>query len=471
MSRHPHTLTGFAAAITLALAGCAAPPQAPGPGVAAPERFAVQPVGTSGSALTTTPATLAQAFTPAAPLQALVDEVLAQNRDLRAAAARVRQADALAQAQGAQALPSASLNAGASRNRGPDSSGQVPTRNAFSVGTAAAWEIDLWGRLGASTQAAQADARSAARDRDAAQLSLSAQALRLQFELLGLGQRLQLAQETLQVQRQVLRLVKARADAGRATALDAARAQSLVSSTEASVPALRNQACLTRLRLDVLRGQAPADCALADTDPVAPMPLPQLLDLGRLANPAELLAQRPDVQAAAERAQAAAARAQVAWAQRWPSLRLSGQIGWSADTGSALFKNASLVHSLGAALNWNWLDFGQRRAESDAARAGFDAAVAQAEQAQLSALEDAQASLFSLRDVELQAAAQAQAANAATQARKLAAARFDAGVADFFSLLDAERERLAAQDRAIQLQVARANALLAVHQAFAARLN
>jgi outer membrane protein TolC len=96
--------------------------------------------------------------------------------------------------------------------------------------------------------------------------------------------------------------------------------------------------------------------------------------------------------------------------------------------------------------------------------------VANAEQAQLLALEDAQAALDTLRDTEQQAVAQAAAAEATTRARDLALKRFDAGVSDFFSLLDAERERLAAQDRLIQLQASRATALVAVHKAFAAKL-
>jgi len=451
-------------ALAVVLAGCAAPGLSQGPAALAPAAFVQLPPVSSGAA------TMTAAFSDSAQLRRVVDEVLANNRDLRAAAARLKQAEALADAAGARRLPSVSAGANASRQRAPNDLGQFRDFNSYGVNATAGWEVDLWGRVAATAQAAGYDAQSAALDRDAAQLSLAATALNLQAQLIGLGHRLKLAKETLLVQNQVLELVKARVGAGRGTAVDQARAEALVAQTSASVPALRNAACLTRLQLDVLRGQPPADCDKADSDPLPPMPEPRLVSLGTLPDPAVLLAQRPDVKAAAVRAQAAAARAQVAWAARWPTLGLTGQIGWSAGSSGDLFKSATQIHSLAGALNWNFLDFGARKSEETAARAGFDAAVAAAEQAQLTALQDAQGSLSTLRESEQQTAAQATAAEASQRARDLALKRYEAGVTDFYALLSAEQERLAAADALIQVQTIRATALLGVHKAFAAKL-
>lgn len=450
------------------LAGCAAPGLSQGPQNLAPASFAQLPV--LDAAANPGAATMTAAFVDSAQLQRVVDEVLANNRDLRAAAARLRQAEALADAAGARRLPSVGANASASRQRAPNDQGVFNTFSSYGVNATAGWELDLWGRASSTAQAAGYDAQGAALDRDAAQLSLAGAALNLQAQLIGLGHRLKLAKETLVVQNQLLDLVKARVGAGRGTALDQARAEALVAQTATTVPALRNAACLTRLQLDVLRGQPPADCDKADSDPLPAMPEPRLISLGQLPDPAGLLAQRPDVKAAAVRAQAAASRANVAWAARWPSLGLSGSIGWSSGRAEDLFKSATRVNSLAAALNWNFLDFGARKAEESAARAGFDAAVASAEQAQLTALQDAQGSLSTLRETELQATSQAAAADATLRARDLAFKRYDAGVTDFYSLLNAEQERLTAQDALIQVQTGRATALLAVHKAFAARL-
>jgi NodT family efflux transporter outer membrane factor (OMF) lipoprotein len=458
-------LTPLAAAAALAaLAGCAAPGLSQGPANLAPAQFAQLPPSTAGAA------TMTAAFVDSAQLQRVVDEVLANNRDLRAAAARLKQAEALATAAGAQRLPTVGLGASASRQRAPDQQGVFRNFNSYGVNATAGWEVDVWGRAAANAQAASYDAQSAALDRDAAQLSLAGTALNLQTQLIGLGHRLALAKETLGVQNQLLDLVKARVGAGRGTSLDQARAEALVAQTSASVPALRNAACLVRLQLDVLRGQPPADCDKADSDPLPAMPEPRLVSLGTLPDPAALLAQRPDVKAAATRAQAAASRAHVAWAARWPSIGLTGQIGWSAGAAGDLFKSATQVHSIAGALNWNFLDFGARKAEESAARAGYEAAVAAAEQAQLTALQDAQGSLSTLRETELQAAAQAAAADATARARDLALKRYQAGVTDFYALLTAEQDRLAAADALIQVQTQRAAALLGVHKAFAARL-
>ncbi|WP_457420062.1 efflux transporter outer membrane subunit [Roseateles sp. P5_E7] len=455
-------LTLLAAAAMLA--GCAAPGTFQGPADLPPVQFTQLPPSASGAAQMTA------AFVDSAELQRVVDGVLAHNRDLRAAAARLKQAEALADAAGARRLPSAGVGASASRQRAANDQGQYSTFNSYGVNANAGWEIDLWGRAAATAQAAGYDAQSAALDRDAAQLSLAGTALNLQTQLIGLGHRLKLAKETVTVQNQLLDLVKARVGAGRNTALDQARAEALVAQTSASVPALRNAACLVRLQLGVLLGQPPADCEKADSDPLPAMPEPRLISLGTLPDTAGLLAARPDVKAAALRAQAAASRAQVAWAARWPSIGLSGSIGWSTGRAEDLFKSATRVGSVAAALNWNFLDFGARAAEERAARAGFDAAVAGAEQAQLVALQDAQGSLSTLRETELQAVSQAAAAEATLRARDLALKRYEAGVADFYSLLNAEQERLAAQDALIQVQTGRATALLAVHKAFAARL-
>ena len=458
------TPLALAAAAAALLAGCAAPGLGDGPKNLAPATFTQLPPASPGAA------TMTAAFVDSAQLQRVVDEVLASNRDLRAAAARLKQAEALADAAGARRLPSASAGASASRQRAANDQGVYNNFNSYGVNATAGWEIDLWGRVAATAQAAGYEAQGAALDRDAAALSLAGTALNLQTQLIGLGHRLKLAKETLVVQNQLLDLVKARVGAGRGTALDQARAEALVAQTSASVPALRNAACLTRLQLDVLRGQTPADCDKADSDPLPAMPEPRLISLGTLPDPAGLLAARPDVKAAAVRAQAAAARAQVAWAARWPTLGLTGQIGWSSTKAGDLFKSGTQVHSIAAALNWNFLDFGARRAEETAARAGFDAAVAAAEQAQLTALQDAQGSLSTLRETEQQAVSQAAAADATQRARELALKRYEAGVTDFYALLNAEQERLAAQDALIQVQTQRATALLAVHKAFAARL-
>jgi len=411
-----------------------------------------------------------QAFSPREPLQALVQTTLANNLDLRAAAARVAQARALADAAGAARLPQGGSGASLERARTPQSGGGHATATGYAVsGFDLSWEIDLWGGVAAGSRAAGLSADAIALQRDALHLSLAAEAIRLHLEAETLALRLQLARDNLVVQRQVMQLIQARFDAGRSTALDRERAAALLATTEASVPALQRAACNARLALDVLQGRAPQPDGCDTPARALPEPLPR--NLGAIPAPEQLLQRRPDVRAAELAAQAAGAAVQQAYANRWPKLSLSGGIGWSASSASSLLKSASQSASVAAALRWDWLDFGARRAEQTAAEAGFQAAVAQAQAAQLAALQDTQSALIGLARVEEQVVAQRRATEAAARAQGLARARFEAGIADFLQMLDAERERLAAQDALIQAEQARATALLSLHKALAGPLD
>jgi outer membrane protein TolC len=166
----------------------------------------------------------------------------------------------------------------------------------------------------------------------------------------------------------------------------------------------------------------------------------------------------------------ASAQLQQAVANRLPRLAFTGQLGWSAGKLGDLIKSGSLVSSLGGSLSWTWLDFGARKAEQTAAEAALEAALQEAQAVQLAALEETQSALQSLARIEEQVLAQRRAADASSRAQSLALVRFNAGISDFLPLLDAERERLSAQDRLIQTEVARAVGLLAVHKALAGPL-
>ena len=133
-----------------------------------------------------------------------------------------------------------------------------------------------------------------------------------------------------------------------------------------------------------------------------------------------------------------------AWAARWPALSLVGNIGWSAAQTGDLFKNSSLVGNLGATLNWQWLDFGQRKAEEGAARAGYEAAVAAAEQASSWRCKTPRPASIPCVMSSSKPRFKPPPLKPAPRPRA-GLKRYEAGVSDFFNLLDAERERLAAQ--------------------------
>jgi outer membrane protein, multidrug efflux system len=446
--------------VCAALAACASAPPTSAPATAAPEQFA-QAANTEAQPV----AEFWRAFNDAA-LDSLINEALAANHDLRVAAARVAEAQAIA--AGAQSLgrPTLDLSAGANRSRSSDSSGRPGTRNAFDVGAAAAWEVDLLGRAATERRFAQSNVDAALAQRRGVQVSVAAEVARGYFELRGLQEQLRVTRLDLGTQREALKLVEARLSVGRGTALDTERARVLVEGTAAAIPLLETQLARTRMRLAVLSGRVPSalDARLAEQQPLPALPATPLAAIG---TPQTLLQRRPDVAAAAQLLRGAGEQTLIARSRLWPTVTLSGSLGLNAGRIADLGDAGSFVASLGANLLWSVLDNGQRRSQIDAADARREAALAQFEQAVLVALEDTEGALVAYTRSQQRTDNLFAAAKAAEAAAKIARARFDAGAIDFLAVLDAERELLSARDRLAQGQTNAAVALVGVYRALA----
>ncbi len=397
-------------------------------------------------------------------LDALVAEALQANSDVRLALARVQEARALARLAGAGDTPAVGLGASAARVRSPDGNGGSRTGNEFGAGLEASWEIDLFGRRGEEKRAALADLRAGEAQVLATRLLVAGDVARYYFELRGLQERLRVARESLQTQQEALKLVKARQDAGRGTALDTERATALVLGTEASVPALELQLLLTRQRIAVLLGQQP-QALDARLGAVKALPGLGTLQLASIGSPEQLLRRRPDLIAAEQQAAAAAARVGQAHKARFPSLTLSGTLGVNAGRLGDLGNSAAFVYNLGAQLAYSLLDGGANSARVDAAQARYQAALVQYDRAVLLALEDTEGALAGYTRYQQQAQSLFGAAVAAEKAAEIARGRFSAGVSDFLAVLDAERERLSARERLAQAQTAAAVSVVSVYKA------
>ncbi len=446
--------------LAASLAACATAP-APAPRtIAAPAAFA-QATATAAEPV----AEFWRAFGDA-ELDALIRDALAANTELRIAAARVAEARALAQGTEGLGRPSLDATVGANRIRERDSDGNADTFNAVGVGLAAKWEIDLFGRIAGEQRAASANLLATEALQRAAQVSVAAEVARNYFELRGLQEQLRVTRLDLGTQREALKLVQARLDVGRGTALDTERATVLVEGTAAGVPALETALARTRMRLAVLTGTGPAtlDARLAEQKPLPGLPATPLAAIG---SPQTLLARRPDVAAAEAQLRAAEARTGSARAALYPSLTLSGTLGLNAGRVGDLGDSASFAYNLGASLLWSLIDHGQRRSQVAAADARRDAALAQFDQAVLAALEETEGALVAFTRAQQRTEHLFAAAQAAEGAAKIARARFEAGTIDFLALLDAERELLLARDRLAQGQTAAATGLVAVYRSLA----
>ncbi len=399
-----------------------------------------------------------------ADLDALINEALAANRDIQVTAARLREVRALQRLASVGDRPVVGTSASVARLRTADGQGGNDEGNAFGLGLDARWEWDLFGRRANEKTAAAALVRSGEAALQGSRLAVAAEVARQYFELRGLQERLRVARESLVTQREALKLVQGRLEAGRGTALDTERARALVFSTEAAVPALELALTATGHRIAVLRGQAPGgvDARLAT---VKPLPGLQAIALDAIGSPQSLLRRRPDLIAAEEQAVAAAANVGVAYKARYPRITLGGTLGLNAGRLSDLGSAASFVYNLGASLAYSVFDNVAIDEQTEAAAARELAAVRAHEAAVLVALEETETALASYTRTQQQAASLFQAAQAADKASELARARFAAGVSDFLAVLDAERERLAARERLSLAQTAAAVSVVSVYKA------
>lgn len=426
-------------ALTAALAACSTVAPAPGAAVPAldlPASWrAPAPADTPEDTLSGT--TWAGFADPLLPQ--LVDEALAANLDLRAATAALARARALrdlaAASQGVQ------LGSGASAARNRNAAG---TGNSLRVGLDASWEVDVFGANAAATAAAQADADAAAATLQATRLQVAAETALAYVQWQGVRQQLRAAESSLASQQQTLALVQAKVKAGLAGTLELETANAVLEQARARVPALRQTLTQDEHALAVLLGLPPA--ALGARLAQAPASLPLVPELPRLAVPAQLLQRRPDLRAAELKATSALATLAQQQAARKPSFSISGSLALQAATLSALGGSGALLAGVASAVNWTLLDGGAGEARVAAQQAALDSARINWQAAVLAALQDVENSLSALASGRERAAALLRASAAADEALALARHRWQAGLVDQATLLDAERTALSAAD-------------------------
>lgn len=415
--------------IALVLAGCAgvAPPAAP-PAPAAPEAWRQPAAAATGWRGFGDPL-----------LEALVGEALTANPDLK----RARAALAQARAQRDLAAAGRSMQLGSSASAGRNRNGGVSS-SSLKAGLDASWEVDTFGALGNASAAAQASADASAATLDATRLSVAGETALAYLQWLGTREQLAIARDSVAGQAATLEIVQWRVQAGLASALDAEQAQGNLEQTRAQLPVLQKTQLANEHRLAVLTGRAPA--ALASRLAAAPAALPGLPALPAAGLPADTLRRRPDVRAAELQAIAAWHTLAQREAERRPTFRISGNLGWQAATLAALGGPATLVAGVAAAIDWPLLDGGAAVARVAVQQAVLDAAQAQYEAAVLAALQDVEDNLVALATGGERVGLLARATEAADAAQQLARHRYQAGLVDFTTLLDAQRSALSARD-------------------------
>jgi multidrug efflux system outer membrane protein len=398
-------------------------------------------------------------------LDELERRALAGNLDLRVAVARVREARALFRDRALDQFPRVTASAGYSDGRTPQPgiAGIPPVTNStWQAGFDAGWELDLFGRVRHSVDAARADLGAAEADLHDAQVLIAAEVARTYFEYLGARDRLAVAERNLGTQRDTVRLTKSRFDVGLGDAVGVAQAQSVLAATEASLPTFTIQATQAAHRLAVLVGERPGalDALLAPERPRRV--LAKALPIG---DASELLRRRPDVAAAERRLAAQTSRVGVATADLFPRVSVTGFVGFLSGDLSSLGGDASRMWNVAPAVTWPALDLGGARARLRAQEARNDAALATYEQTVLLALEEVQNAIVAYGQTQARVASLAQRSAASRRAAELARVRYREGAVDFLTLLDAERTLLDAEDAESAAQTALNTQVVALYKA------
>lgn len=398
-------------------------------------------------------------------LSRLIADAVTGNFDLQSAVDRVRQARAARDGTAAAFYPRASVGLGYERVRASENDFFRPPdvdNEAFQIGFDASWEVDVFGGIRRSVEAADANLESIEYQRRDAVSVLVAEVARQYVELRGAQRRLAVVLDNEADQQRSLELLEARERAGIAAGFDARRAERLLGTTRAAIPPLRFAIRSAALRLAVLTGRTP-EALLPVLQPEAPIPeAPPGVPVG---TPAELLLRRPDLRAADRALVAANAAIGVAEAERWPKFYVDGGFGYRATELSDLLKAPSRQFLVTPSVSWRLFEGGRLKADVAAAVARRDAVLHGYTQAWLRALEDVERALARHREslAELDALRVARAA--ADESVSLARSLFDRGLDDYLAVLDAQRELLALEAEEARAQTEVVIAVVSVYKA------
>lgn len=372
-------------------------------------------------------------------LTALVERALADNLSIKAAESRVREARALIGSARAAGRPTLDLGADAgveySREYGDDNDRErgATAGTDLSLG----WPIDLFGRTQRSVEAAEAERlRAEALYFDAA-LAVAAETARTYLELRGAEARLSYSQESLELQRRTLEIVRGRVDSGLAPRLDLTRAQASVASLQADLAPIETEIERSITALAVLTGVPPGELDLALRREGRQ---PDLAAGPALGAPAELLRRRPDVQAAEFALKRSVAEIGIAEAEFYPLLRLPGSLGYGVTGVGSGEVVRTLMASLAGTLQVPLFDGGRREAEFDAARARAAEALYAYRATVLDALGAVENAAHGYAGARRRVDALAAEVDANEQVYEQARVLYQQGLASFLDVLDAQRQ-------------------------------
>ena len=401
-------------------------------------------------------------------LNSLVAQAVTNNPDLRIATAHVLEARALRMGAVADFFPVANANAGWTKALASENSSPIPLPRSqremslYNAGFDATWELDLFGHVRRAVQADTALVAATVATRQDVLVTLISEVARNYFELRGAQNQLAVARGNVENQRETLDIALAKSKAGRATELDTARARAQLDATLALIPPVEAAVKHAIHRLGILTGQQPT---ALESELAQAAPIPTLPPLVNIGNPAELLRRRPDIRSAERSLAAATARIGVETSELFPRVSFNGNLGVQASQFASLTKGSSDTYSFGPSITWAALDLCHVLARIKAANARADGQLAGYEKTVLNALEETENALVDFGHEQVRRDYLRTSERSATQALTLARQRYDGGIDDFLTVLDAQRSQLSIQAQLAQSETRTATRLVAIYKA------
>ncbi len=398
-------------------------------------------------------------------LSELVERATRQGLDLREALLRVQEARALRGIAASERYPT--LDLGLSyEHRGESENTQiggfVEDFDLYTAGFDSTWEVDLWGRVRRSVEAADADLEANIEDARDAAVTVAAETAVTYVQLRAFQQRVAIARTNVELQEATLALVQGRFEAGLVGARDVAQAMTIVQATRSRVPSLEVGLRAAENRLAVLLGFAPGALAaeLADARPIPVPPVEVAVGV-----PADLLRRRADVRRAERQLAAETARIGVAEGELYPRLTISGNLGLASEDASEFFESDSGVFGIGPSLRWNLFDGGRLRQRVEAQDARAEQALVRWERAVLTALEETENSMTAFVREQVRRVSLAEAVVQARRAVEFSQTQYEAGLSDFQAVLISQRALADLEDELAQNEAAIATNLVVLYKA------
>ena len=388
-------------------------------------------------------------------LDSLVQDALKANTDIRVAIANVERARAQLRGARSDKLPSTTLSGQPTYGRSSVAQtlpGMDRENWTVSAGLDVAYEVDLFGRVKRSIEAAKGDVNAAAGDADAVRVAVVADTVRAYVDATSSAERMAVAQQTVALLDNSIRITNARFEVGRSDRLDVIRVTALRDQQAALIPSLTADRDSALFRLATLTGRTPQDLPASVRDQRQTPDLSQPIPIG---DGRALLARRPDVRAAEQRLAADTARIGVATADLYPRITLGGSVGTTAIGGGDILGGGPFRWLLGPLINWAFPNQEANRARIAAARADADGSLATFDGTVLRALEETETALSVYAHALERRDTLKAARDAAERAATISLARQREGRIDFLTLLDAQRtlagaeSDLASADRAV----------------------